>query len=236
MDCESHSLTVYNTNHNVVVEGGRKRSFEILMEAEYAKYGVTDGVMLTKGERLNCGVLCKGWPGWCMTAQARGWNIIVIVLKDCLWEQEIRRWFPSANVVKYEACEPWHVTSSPIDVWYSDVDPPRKLNIWVSRADYIVTFRRARLAPTGWSKRRLTLNHEACGGVTTGEWSFFLYHRCKARPFDNPISVAGRDLSSVLNTKLQGLPCPPPVSVPGLCRKAIEVRPNTYHGGGLLPW
>lgn len=203
--------------------GGRKRAFEVLMEAEYAKFGVTDGVMSTRGEQRQCGILCRGWPGWCMAAQARGWSISLIVVKDCTWEKEIQGWFPGAEIVDVDKCEPWKISGAEIDVWYSDVDPPRKLNIWVSRASYIISSRRARNLASGWVENTVKLSHAECGGVTTGVWPFFLYRRLSSESFAKPTLVAGRDLSSVLNTKLEGLPCAKPAVTSDLRREAILI-------------
>jgi len=171
-----------------------------------------------------------------MAAQARGWSINLIVVKDCTWEKEIQGWFPGAEIVDVDKCEPWKISGAEIDVWYSDVDPPRKLNIWVSRASYIISSRRARNLASGWVENTVKLSHAECGGVTTGVWPFFLYRRLSSESFAKPTLVAGRDLSSVLNTKLEGLPCAKPAVTSDLRREAILIRPNTYHGGGLLPW
>ena len=69
---------------------GRKRAFEVLLKADYAKYGVTDGILI-KGEKQRlCGALIRGWPGWCMAAVTRGWKLKLIILKENPWDKEIR--------------------------------------------------------------------------------------------------------------------------------------------------
>jgi hypothetical protein len=123
-----------------------------------------------------------------------------------------------------------------VDVWFCDVDPPSKLSLWVSHTQYIITTRRARNTMELWRFQHLALSHADCGGVTTGLWNLFIYSMPNDKLLLSPPVVAGRDLSTILNTKVEGMPCPAPEVLPQLVRKVIEVRPNTYHGGGLLPW
>jgi hypothetical protein len=81
--------------------GKRKRAFEVLLQADYAKYGITDGVLLRDEEQRSCGAIVKGWPGWCMAAIIRGWDLKLIIVKDNKWDKEIRVWFPDARVEEY---------------------------------------------------------------------------------------------------------------------------------------
>jgi hypothetical protein len=116
------------------------------------------------------------------------------------------------------------------------MDPPIKLNLWVSHAQYIITTRRARKTMEPWKYQRLLISHPECGGITTGSWNLYVYFMLHNEPLMPPSAVAGRDLSSIINTKVEGMPCPAPIALPHLVREVIEVRPKTYHGGGLLPW
>ena len=88
-------------NDEPTASNSRKRAFEVLLEAEYAKYGVTDGVLVKEEQQRVCGAIIKGWPGWCMAALTRGWKLELIILKDNVWAKEIRSWFPNEHVVQY---------------------------------------------------------------------------------------------------------------------------------------
>jgi hypothetical protein len=55
-------------------------------------------------------------------------------------------------------------------------------------------------------------------------------------PLDTKRRSGARDLSSLLDSTTQGRPCVAPASPIGTEPREIEIRPNTYHGLGLLPW
>ena len=166
------------------------------MEAHYAKYGVTDGVLRIGVEQKVGGFVCKGWPSWPMAAQARGWIIGVIVVKDNTWRGNIGGWFPKSRIIDYDDWDNESSRGISVDVWFSDIDPPRKLNLWVSNANYIITLRRARRCPSNWSPSTESLSHADCGGVTTGEWTIYIYRRGGAAELDAKKKVAGRDVST----------------------------------------
>ena len=217
---------------------GRKRSLEVLQTAFYAKYGVTDGVLETFANvRLHCSILCCGWPGWAVAAKLRGWMIDVIVVKDSDWVDCIKCWFPDSSVVLFENCVKWTSIGVSSTVWFSDADPPRKLSLWDTDSKLIITRRRARRAPShSWSMTTTSIAHTACGGVTDGRWTFYVYSRIPS-PHLTPVeTVGGRDLSTVFDTKVQGIPCPPPTALVWSEPVVVEIRPNTYHGNGILPW
>jgi hypothetical protein len=202
---------------------GRKRAFETLIRAEYAKYGVTDGVLSNQRERRSCGIIVKGWPSWCMVATTRGWDVKLIVIKYNEWEREIRVWFPMAIVVEYERINGCEASVACIEVWFSDLDPPRKLNLWTSQAHFIITSRRARTVSKPWRFHLLPISHTACGGVTSGSWIFYIYHKDEKLAVIKPAPVAGRDLSTILDTKLEGMPCPKPATVSTLHQQVIQL-------------
>jgi hypothetical protein len=171
-----------------------------------------------------------------MAAVTRGWKLELIIVKDNVWDREIRSWFPKARVVEYGEATLGNIASAGAEVWFCDIDPPNKLNLWVSQSHYIITTRRARNGVSPWKYQLLNLVHSECGGVTTGAWTMYVYNTPDVPPTQTPPRVSGRDLSTILNTKIEGMPCKAPSFKPHLVREAIEVRPNTYHGEGLLPW
>jgi len=84
--CAHHSSAPSSTTHETNESSkGRKRAFESLVQAEYSKYGVTDGVLISRSEKRSCAVLIKGWPGWCMAATTRGWDVKLIIVKENEW-------------------------------------------------------------------------------------------------------------------------------------------------------
>ncbi len=188
----------------------RKRAFEVLLEAEYAKYGVTDGVLVKEEKQRVCGAIIKGWPGWCMAAVTRGWKLELIIVKDNVWDREIRSWFPKARVVEYGEATLGDIALAGAEVWFCDIDPPNKLNLWVSQSHYIITTRCARNVVLPWKYQLLNLVHSECGGVTTGAWTMYVYNTPDVPPTQPPPRVAGQDLSTILNTKIEGMPCMEP--------------------------
>jgi hypothetical protein len=171
-----------------------------------------------------------------MGAVTRGWTIKLVIVKENEWESEIRAWFPSARVIDLTEASMAVNSAMRVDVWFADMDPPRKLNLWVTQARFIVTMRRARNAPSSWKYQPITLSHIECGGITSGTWNTYIYSSRDEPLLEMTSRVAGRDLSTILNTKLEGMPCPQPSPVNDTERRVVEVRPKTYHGGGLLPW
>jgi hypothetical protein len=76
-----------------------KRTFEMMLKAEYAKYGVIDGVLsVEENERVVCSIICGGWPSWAMGALTRGWLVTRIVVKKSAWIDRLKTWFPEFNM------------------------------------------------------------------------------------------------------------------------------------------
>jgi hypothetical protein len=171
-----------------------------------------------------------------MAATTRGWDVKLIIVKENEWDKEVRTWFPRAKVVEYDDVKFTDIIAANAEVWFSDLDPPRKLNLWITQARFIITSRRARTVPEPWKFQMMSLSHVECGGITTGVWEFYIYSQSPEDKISRPTQVAGRDLRTVLNTKLEGMACPKPTTELSSERKAIQIRPNTFHGGGLLPW
>mmetsp|Transcript_10111 Transcript_10111/g.14603 ORF Transcript_10111/g.14603 Transcript_10111/m.14603 type:complete len:596 (-) Transcript_10111:44-1831(-) len=205
----------------------------------YAKYGVTDGMLETFGSlRFRCSILCSGWPGWAISARIRGWVVELIAVKDTEWMDCFRCWFPDSVIVSLADCEKWTSLGMNSDVWLSDADPPRKLSLWDTNARMIITRRRARHLPKGseWVMSVRSLDHVSCGGVTDGSWTFYVYSRRNDPPLLDFKRVGARDLSTIFDSKIQGIPCPQPTAIVATHPKVIQIRPHTFHGGGLLPW
>ena len=221
---------------------GRKRTFEAVIAADYAQYGVTNGAMsATPGELLTCGIICDEWPSWALGLKIRGWNIRYILVHKLTWEKELRAWFPTA-VIRLIGDSAWEAGDQMSALaWFSDLDPPRKLKLWVSTTKLVITRRRVRHLPQGgWRMTNLLIRHADCGGVTDGAWQFFIYQSSasdSSLPLLTRASAAQRDLNSILDTMLSGTPClaPPPIAS-HVTPKVVLIRPNTYHSTGLLPW
>ncbi len=217
---------------------GRKRSFETLLQASYAKYGVTAGVVqVIEGVVLSCGVICRGWPSWAFGAALRGWEVSFLLVKDSDWVKELAGWFPRASMHVYKKEFKLPIQFTKLNYWFSDSDPPRSLNLWKSYAKVIVSIRRARhVDDSSWTMTPFHFQHSAVGGATDASGSLYVYAKepVSLSQVVNPISL--RDLSGILDSKIPGTPCPAPLQVSNKEPKVIQVRPNTYHGGGLLPW
>jgi hypothetical protein len=67
---------------------------------------------------------------------------------------------------------------------------------------------------------------------------FYVYTRWSAS-FIPPDSPSGfRDLTSVLDSRISGMPVPAPsqASRNSETPRVLQLRPNTFFGGGILPW
>ncbi len=84
--------------------------------------------------------------------------------------------------------------------------------------------------------QQLNFQHSTCGGFTLGSWKVNFYQRQHKPQFAIPVTRNAHDLSAVLDYKMQERPCLPPPKIVTTSPEAIQIRPNTYHGGGLLPW
>jgi hypothetical protein len=82
------------------------------------------------------------------------------------------------------------------------------------------------------------LSHVEVGGCTDGQWSIYYYSKSQMTFEMTAGSAAFRDLSSVLDPKVNGIPCSAPGENLDTSRRpeVIQLRPNVYHGGGLIPW
>jgi hypothetical protein len=132
-----------------------------MMEAGYPKYGILSGVLAQESGKVRCEVICAGWPSLALGAKTRGWEIKLIIIKDNFWSLEIVKLFPTVLVWRYDECENRVDLLLEVDVWLSDVDPPRKLRLFEARFGHIiVTSRRAqRVSEDFPSFQRLSLMH-----------------------------------------------------------------------------
>ncbi len=128
-----------------------KSSHEVMEEAMYSKYGLATG-RISAGENrdmLWCGIISAGWPTWAIAAKEKGWRVGLVITKENEWSKHIRRLFPDTPVVNYEECENRLATATRIQVWLSDVDPPRRLRVFEGpEVRAVITMRRARGIPS----------------------------------------------------------------------------------------
>ena len=126
-----------------------------------------------------------------------------------------------------------------VAVWFSDIDPPRPLQLWTSGAKLIITQRRARhVVGNHWLMFPIVLSHSKCGGITDGNGTLCVYSNCGLQLGSlSESSVSGRNLLSVLDSMAAGCPCtaPPPVSCLDM-PIVLRQRANIFHCNGLLPW
>ncbi len=221
--------------------GTRKRAWEALTPAYYAQYGMTTGVLLREDAGpYTCGILCWSWPAWAFGALLRGWLIAVILIKEASWKLPIQNWFPQARVILIAPGLSLSREDYKINAWFSDLDLPRSLDLWSTDAKVIVSSRRFRHVPDPrWKMTPHTFTHQGVGGVTDGCWTFFVYSRNSQPLLPGASHTVGfRDMSSILDSHTSGMPVPAPTMVVGdaTMPKVFQLRPNTYHGGGLMPW
>jgi len=196
--------------------------------------------MNTKSQALRCGIISKGWPTWGLAACKRNLEVKIMLVSSDAWYNQVRSLFPDTRVVDLnmkDICEQL-VCDTPANLWLSDVEPPRRLGLFTRFSSAIViTRRRVRYDVTlthGYHFRRLA--HANCGGVTDSSWDLHIYLP-RGISMGEPIAQrAGRDLCVIVDSKLGGVPCPPPVKLKTAVRPdVISLRPGTYHAGGLYP-
>ncbi len=183
----------------------------------------------------SCGVICSGWPSWCIGLHLRGWSLKIVIHKNSLWVSHLASWFPTAIIIDIKDVLPTF-GSNGVDHWFSDVEPPRKLGLWHTSICSISCLRRIRHVPnSNWKVVRHSLSHVNAGGLTDGSWSIYHYASHEGYQLKVANSRPFRDLRSVLQTTIEGRSCPPPKILNPSCPTVVELRPNTYHGSGILP-
>jgi hypothetical protein len=90
-------------------------------------------------------------------------------------------------------------------------------------------------APMGYSYRKLSMEHHACGGLTDSTVQIHVYSASGGESLWEFESVSGRDLNCLVDPKVSGFACPAPRAAPEGKPQVVRVRPNTYHVGGLYP-
>lgn len=122
----------------------RKHSNEGLVPSRFSKFGMMAGCSSSVFQDApNCGFLTYGWPSWACGARARGWKIVLFMVKMNHWVKIIQDAFPSARILMYESGLELSSLPIKINAWFSDIEPPHSLALWSSIADIIVTSSKA---------------------------------------------------------------------------------------------
>ncbi len=192
--------------------------------------------MVDETFEISCGIVCSGWPSWALAAKIRKWTVKIIIIKNSLWISEIKSLFPNVCILDYMDLESWLSLGLNIQFWLSDIDPPRKLSVFSTNAQAVVTCQRVRAFRAGeWTWQVIKLAHAECGGATDGEWNFHVYKRPDAEALASLSPLPPRDLSGILNIKAHGIPCRPPAVQDLNPGKVVSLSKGLYHGGGLYP-
>jgi len=210
---------------------------ESSVSTDYSAYGITLGKLEeVPGPSLSCGAIISGWPTWCFGLQLRGWDLKFIIHKNSSWLSYLSAWFPSTMIIDIKQVDSISFLNS-VEHWFSDVEPPRKLGLWYTTAKTITSLRRIRHLPaTNWKMEQHKISHLSTGGLTDGEWSLYHYINGETSPLQIVSSRSLQDLRSVISSTIEGRPCPAPLKpIPDL-PTVVQLRPNTFHGSGILPW
>jgi hypothetical protein len=189
-------------------------------------------------EKMCCGIIATGWPTWAFAARDKGWQVVVVITKSNEWHKHIKMMFPGTPIVSYDECENRMAIATKIQVWFSDVDPPRRLRVFEGddvRA--VIAMRWARALPNNlFVYQPVRLTHKGYGGMIDGEWQIHVYLQIGGWEVVKYTNLPSRDMLCIINTKIQGLPCPaPPKSSHRVSRVRI-IRPGLYRTDGLCPW
>jgi hypothetical protein len=209
-------------------------------DAPYTKYGMVSRKLLQrKLGALSCLILCKGWPSWFWVVRARNFDVKMVMLASPQWKGLLQSLYPATEVYVWSE---WFGTLPVVDYVMSDYDlKGTKLNIlWFYTLKHIILAKASRSPQSGWVYKKFHMTHLECGGVTTGSWHIHLY---SSRAESMPLSMSPQvehDASTILNaTVTGGRPVAAPISLAGKAAigpSLLELRPNTFHGGGLIPW
>jgi hypothetical protein len=217
----------------------RKRRVEETVTVAYAKYGMTKGVVMLPRRKLECGIIVDGWPTWGLAALKANFVVMILVRSE-LWCNRVRNLFPEASVERILPGEIHDrvLKGVQVDIWLSDIEPPRRLSLFNQYPSApVITRRRARYevgVTHGYQFFRVP--HVDCGGVTDATWEIHVYLPRGTpawAPFDKK---GGRDMCVIVDSKVGGVACSPPAKVNcSVAPKVTEVRPGTYHVSGLYP-
>jgi hypothetical protein len=224
---------------------GRKRAQEEIHMDPFSKYGSAEGRSICEKEsHVRCGFIVSSWPAWVVGAGQRGCIIRLIIKKDSLWTNFLSGLFPTTRILVYNSdIMSYSKELARVACWVCDIEPPRKLDLWNSTASLIIIMRKARVFhKMSWQPYAKFITHADVGGITDGQWRINFYHPTGAPLIDEYLNFqasVSRDLSCILNTTSHGRPCPNPPKVAYVQQKTPqvhEVRPNTFHPHGLVPW
>jgi hypothetical protein len=210
---------------------------EVSAPALHSAYGITVGKLeVVPGPPLSCGVIIVGWPTWCFGLHLRGWGLRFIIHKGSHWLTYLSTWFPTATIVDMREVETTVIFNT-VNHWFSDVEPPRKLGLWHTNAKSITSLRRIHHLPaSNWKMEQYKVTHLSIGGVTDGSWMLYHYVSHGHHQLQWLNSRPLWDLKSVMKSTIEGRPCPPPLTTCLASPSVVELRPNTFHGSGILPW
>jgi len=193
-----------------------------LRSAEYGRYGVVEGMIpgrLGECRRTECGVIARSWPSWAVGAQGAGVTISFIILFDDSRKALVERCFAGVKIVCINDAEPkggsgsgW-IELNPVDVVFTELDPPGFVNVWKVAQRTVVASRRCRRIPKGWKEKRRVVAHNECGGVTDELVHIHVYSKEEEDQWGElSLDVCRmRDVSGILDTRArQGVPCKPP--------------------------
>jgi len=181
-------------------------------------------------------IFSRGWPSWFWAARARGYHVSLILLQDASWKGLIKQFSPSTDVVVWQ--DVGDIVYPVVEGIFSDFNLKGTLTPVLNYITKFVVSLKALSNPAPhWQYYKTQLNHHLCGGVTTGSWIVHVYSLITHEPF-TIVRQAQRDLSTVVDSMIsKGTPCAPPRKLNQEKElSAVELRPGTFHGRGLIPW
>jgi hypothetical protein len=181
-------------------------------------------------------ILSRGWPSWFCPARARGYHVSLILLQDAKWKGLIKHFSPSTNVVVWR--DVGDIVYPVVEGIFSDFNLKGTLTPVLNYiTKFVVTLKALSKPSPNWMYYKTQVKHHLCGGVTTGSWIVHVYSYTNQEPF-TILEQAQRDLSTIVDSMIsKGTPC----ALPRILNQerelsAVELRPGTFHGRGLIPW
>ncbi len=95
----------------------------------------------------------------------------MVITKSNEWHKQIKRMFPGTPIVSYDECENRMAIVTKIQVWFSDVDSPRRLRVFKgNEVRAVIAMQRAQALPNNlFVYQPVQFPHKGCGGMMDGE-------------------------------------------------------------------
>mmetsp|Transcript_23391 Transcript_23391/g.35454 ORF Transcript_23391/g.35454 Transcript_23391/m.35454 type:complete len:235 (+) Transcript_23391:520-1224(+) len=220
---------------------------KITLEERSTLWGLTRGCVLsTSVKARKCVVFGQNFLSWLPCLESLQLDLVMVILQDSRFLTLVEELVPESciiwvgtNRVPSQTRYPNFASRSVLGLWEGGSTPAAFQLFDRMGLSEVLSIGSPRKTPSRWCYTSESVDHHACGGVTTATHRF-TWFRTKEKPkFHEVRPSVSRDLSTVLSfqrTAQQFCRAPEakevyPLHVCNLHRTA----PPCFHSGGLLP-